>query len=75
MSGNPVIIVTGAAGGIGYEVVRILLEDLSASVVATDIVEGLLPTLSGKYPGRLHIVVGDIVDVQLHPWAKLPSTT
>jgi len=60
---NSVIIVTGAAGGIGYEVVHILLEDLFASVVATDIVEGPLSKLSEKYPGRLHVVVGDIVDV------------
>lgn len=65
--GNPVIIVTGAAGGIGYEIVRILLEDLSASVVATDIVEGPLPKLSQQYQGRLHVIAGDIVDVHFHP--------
>jgi hypothetical protein len=63
MSENPVVLVTGAAGGIGYEIVRILLEELSASVVATDLVNGSLEQLSKKYPGRLEIKLGDIVEV------------
>jgi len=58
-----VVLVTGAAGGIGYEIVRTLLAELEAGVVATDIVEGGLQKLKEQYPSRIHIVIGDIVDV------------
>lgn len=58
----PIVLVTGAAGGIGYEVVRILLKELEASVVATDIVEGTLDKLSQEYPDRLEVVIGDITN-------------
>lgn len=63
MSQSPVVLVTGAAGGIGLELVRILLEDLAASVVATDIVAGGLEGLAEKFSSRLEIKIGDIVDV------------
>ena len=63
MANEHVILVTGAAGGIGNEIVRILLGDLDAAVVATDVVAGQLQDLKDKYPERLEIRLGDIVDV------------
>lgn len=63
-SNSPVVIVTGAAGGIGNAVVRILLESHGASVVATDIVEGPLTDQKEKYAGKLQVITGDIVDVR-----------
>jgi hypothetical protein len=40
MASDQVVLVTGASGDLGREIVRILLEELDASVVATDIVSG-----------------------------------
>ncbi|EXJ92914.1 hypothetical protein A1O3_01470 [Capronia epimyces CBS 606.96] len=63
MTSQHVVLVTGASGDIGRETVRILLEELGASVVATDIVLGAaLDGHQKKYPGRLEVVIGDIVD-------------
>lgn len=63
MASSPVIIVTGAAGGLGFEIVRILLQELDSRVVATDIVKGDLEQLQGLHGDRLEVVVGDITDV------------
>ncbi|KAL4804823.1 hypothetical protein BDV18DRAFT_161915 [Aspergillus unguis] len=60
-SSSPVVIVTGAAGGIGNEIVRSLLEEHGASVVATDIVPGPLTEQKQVYGDRLEVVTGDIV--------------
>jgi NAD(P)-dependent dehydrogenase (short-subunit alcohol dehydrogenase family) len=64
---TPVVLVTGGAGGIGQETVHILLEELEACVIATDIVEGSLNKLQETYPGRLEIIIGDITDVRSQP--------
>lgn len=63
MASSPVIIVTGAAGGLGFEIVRILLEELDSRVVASDIVKGDLEQLLASHGDRLELVVGDITDV------------
>lgn len=60
-----VVIVTGAAGGIGYEIVRSLLVEHKAGVVATDIVRGELDSLKQGYPEHLQLVIGNIVEVSL----------
>ena len=65
MSQNLVILVTGAAGGIGLATVRTLIEEYGAKVAATDIVAGGLSDLKTKYPESLEIIVGDIVDVRI----------
>ncbi|KAJ5801959.1 uncharacterized protein N7503_004409 [Penicillium pulvis] len=61
MGSSHVVIVTGAAGGIGSEIVRSLLKQHGASVVATDIVEGPLADQKKVYGDRLEVVTGDIV--------------
>ena len=65
MSVNPehVVLVTGGAGGIGLEIVRHLIVDHGAGVVATDLVEGELGSLKQQYPANLRVVLGNIVDV------------
>jgi len=63
MSQSPVVLVTGAAGGIGHEIVRVLLEELSAFVVATDITRGDLDKLKEAHQERLIIEIGDICNV------------
>ena len=60
---DPVVIVTGAAGGIGFEIVRHLLEELNGRVVAVDIVRGDIEQLATEHAERLEVVVGDITDV------------
>lgn len=82
MASEHVVLVTGAAGGIGSEVVRILLEDLAACVVATDIVIGeKLEQLGKQYQERLEVVSGDITDASspaspnLLPWTNQCSLT
>lgn len=64
MSAPHVVIVTGAAGGIGKEIVRHLIENHGANVVATDIIEGSLGSQKTMYGERLVIVTGNIVDVR-----------
>ena len=63
MAGEPVVMVTGAAGGIGFEIVRHLLEGLNGRVVAVDIVKGDLEQLAATHNERLEVVLGDITDV------------
>jgi NAD(P)-dependent dehydrogenase (short-subunit alcohol dehydrogenase family) len=63
MAMEPVVVVTGAAGGIGFEIVRHLLEELNGQVVAVDIVKGDLEQLAAAHAERLEVVVGDITDV------------
>lgn len=63
MSLPHVVIVTGAAGGIGNAIVRNLVENHGASVVATDIVEGSLGTQKTLFGDKLEVVIGDISDV------------
>lgn len=70
MAPKPAIVVTGSAGGIGSETVRILLEECNAQVVATDIVEGSLKSLKEKHGDNLHIVLGDVIEVQFQPIPK-----
>jgi NAD(P)-dependent dehydrogenase (short-subunit alcohol dehydrogenase family) len=65
MSAGPVIIVTGAAGGIGTETVRTLLKECGAKVVATDVVMGKLSTLKAEHPLDLETFIGDIVAVRI----------
>ncbi|KIX96485.1 uncharacterized protein Z520_07751 [Fonsecaea multimorphosa CBS 102226] len=62
MGSCPVIIVTGAAGGIGYETVRILLQDLNAKVVATDLNVDRLKDLKNEFSQSLEIQAADIVE-------------
>jgi NAD(P)-dependent dehydrogenase (short-subunit alcohol dehydrogenase family) len=65
MASEHAVLVTGAAGGIGSEIVRILLEDLGACVVATDVVIGdKLEQLGKKHQERVEVVGGDITDVR-----------
>lgn len=66
MSTKPVIIVTGAAGGIGYSTVRFLIEEYNARVVASDVVAGNLPALAEQHPESLLVKLGDISQVS-HP--------
>jgi NAD(P)-dependent dehydrogenase (short-subunit alcohol dehydrogenase family) len=58
---DKVAIVTGAASGIGAEVVRLFLE-AGARVVAVDVDPDLPETeaLAGRSPGRVRTVVGDV---------------
>jgi NAD(P)-dependent dehydrogenase (short-subunit alcohol dehydrogenase family) len=63
MATQPVIIVTGAAGGIGYEITKQLVEEHGACVVATDIVAGKLQDLASTHKGKLEVIIGDVVDV------------
>lgn len=63
MTIEPVVVVTGAAGGIGFEIVRHLLEELNGRVVAVDIIKGELESLAAAHGRRLEVVVGDITDV------------
>ncbi|KAM5353700.1 hypothetical protein ACJ41O_000350 [Fusarium nematophilum] len=58
-----VIIVTGAAGGIGNAIVCKLIDDHGVAVVATDIVEGSLTAQKEIYGEKLQVVTGDIVDL------------
>ncbi|KAH7019578.1 hypothetical protein EDB80DRAFT_561303 [Ilyonectria destructans] len=62
MSASHVIVVTGAAGGIGNQIVRNLIEKHNANVVATDVVEGSLKQQKAVYGDKLITVIGDIVD-------------
>lgn len=70
---GPVVLVTGAAGGIGYEIVRILLEELEGQVVANDVVEGRLGDLAAKHNGNLELVIGDISDVRRRGRTSAPT--
>lgn len=70
MASTPVVLVTGAAGGIGFEIVRTLIEELDCRVVANDIVKGELEKLSASYTEKLELVVGDICDVGDHRLTK-----
>lgn len=63
MAMDPVVVVTGAAGGLGFEIVRYLLEELNGRVIAVDIVKGDLGQLEATHAERLEVVVGDITDV------------
>lgn len=63
MSPRPVIVVTGAAGGIGYSTVRFLLERHNACVVASDLVSGSLDELAQKHQEALKVRLGDITKV------------
>lgn len=63
MAQRNVFLVTGAAGGIGFEMVRILIEKYNSSVVALDVIEGSLKELSYKHPSSLRVIIGDITDV------------
>ncbi|KIW45789.1 uncharacterized protein PV06_04144 [Exophiala oligosperma] len=63
---DPVVIVTGAAGGIGLEIVRYLLEELKGRVVAVDIVRGGLDAMAEANPDRLEVILGDISAVSSH---------
>lgn len=56
---NKVAIVTGAAGGIGREIVRVFVEQ-GASVLAVDLDQAQADALAAQYDGR---VVGRAVDV------------
>ncbi len=56
---NKVAIVTGAAGGIGREIVRVFVER-GASVLAVDLDQAQAESLAAEYPGQ---VVGRGVDV------------
>ena len=61
---TPVILVTGAAGGIGNEIVTHLIGELECRAIATDIVEGDLLTLRETSGGNLEVVTGDISQVR-----------
>lgn len=68
---KPIVLVTGAAGGIGFEIVSTLIGELDARVVASDIVPGELEKLAAAHPDKLEVVVGDITKVgasQPHAW-------
>ena len=65
MTSSHTILVTGAAGGIGNEIVAHLLQHEGVNVVATDIIEGPLKAQQHKHGDRLRVVIGDIVDVCL----------
>jgi NAD(P)-dependent dehydrogenase (short-subunit alcohol dehydrogenase family) len=68
MVSRPSIIVTGAAGGIGSETVRILLSECGARLVATDVVSSsMLDALKEKHPKDLEIFLGDIIAVRISP--------
>jgi NAD(P)-dependent dehydrogenase (short-subunit alcohol dehydrogenase family) len=56
---NKVAIVTGAASGIGAEVVRLFLE-AGARVVSVDVDPELPATLAGHSPERARTVIGDV---------------
>ncbi|KIW77600.1 hypothetical protein Z517_10046 [Fonsecaea pedrosoi CBS 271.37] len=60
MATGPIVLVTGAAGGIGFEIVRTLLTELDGRVVASDIAKGNLERLCSAHVDRLEVVVGDI---------------
>ncbi|RVX70797.1 hypothetical protein B0A52_05448 [Exophiala mesophila] len=60
MASTPVVFVTGAAGGVGFAIVRALLEERNASVIASDIVKGDLEQLQASHSNKLEVVVGDI---------------
>lgn len=66
MTTGPVVLVTGAAGGIGYEIVRALVEELEGRVVASDLVKGDLEKLAAAHGDRLELVIGDITQVGPH---------
>ncbi len=55
-----VAVVTGAASGIGAEIVRLYL-DAGAEVVAVDLAPGVLQVVAG-HPERARAVVGDVAD-------------
>jgi NAD(P)-dependent dehydrogenase (short-subunit alcohol dehydrogenase family) len=74
MDRDPVVLVTGAAGGIGFEIVRHLLEELNGRVVAVDIVKGDLEHLAAAHAERLEVVVGDITDVSDTHMLTRPTT-
>ncbi|KAF4474648.1 short-chain dehydrogenase reductase [Fusarium agapanthi] len=57
MSAPHIVIVTGAAGGIGYNIVCELLKKHDACVVATDIVEGPLGGLKEEYKDKMRVVL------------------
>ena len=63
MASTPVVFVTGAAGGVGFAIVRALLEERNASVIASDIVKGDLEQLQASHSNKLEVVVGDITKV------------
>lgn len=59
---NKVAVVTGAASGIGLEIVRLYLHE-GAKVVAVDVLPDLAERLGefgGAHPGALRCVVGDV---------------
>ena len=64
------ILVTGGAGFIGTNFVRLILEESDAKVIVLDALTyaGNLPNLQGldaSYPGRFTFVEGDICDAKL----------
>lgn len=63
MSSSPVVIVTGAAGGIGFATVGHLIKKHNARVVASDIVAGSLDELAKLHPQQLRVQLGDITKV------------
>jgi 3-oxoacyl-[acyl-carrier protein] reductase len=60
---NQVIVVTGAAQGIGHAVARLALE-LGAKVAPVDLQAEPLQALEREFPDRVHPLVGDVSDPQ-----------